>query len=145
MWDEQYLYRWLNFRFQLTGYYWLITILKAPYQLVCSVSSATIVIYWVFENESIKICGSQPLKNDMVYLSRPYIFNFFKGCLPQILLGPFLNFLSHLYAKIYRFLSPVSHFSYCFLLANFPSTVPICFYFSFLNYVSKKLLFLHNP
>ena len=24
-------------------------------------------------------------------LSRPYDFKFFKGCLPQILLGPFLN------------------------------------------------------
>ena len=27
-------------------------------------------------------------------LSRPYPFKFFKGCLPQILLGPFLNTLS---------------------------------------------------
>ena len=29
-------------------------------------------------------------------LSRPYYFKFFKGCLPQILLGPFLNILSQL-------------------------------------------------
>ena len=28
-------------------------------------------------------------------ISRPYPFKFFKGCLPQILLGPFLNTLSH--------------------------------------------------
>ena len=28
--------------------------------------------------------------------NRPYHFNFFKGCLPQILLGPFLNTLTHL-------------------------------------------------
>ena len=28
--------------------------------------------------------------------SRPYHFKFFKGCLPQILLGPFLNSLTHL-------------------------------------------------
>ena len=27
----------------------------------------------------------------MVSLSRPHPFKFFKGCLPQILLGPFLN------------------------------------------------------
>ena len=33
-------------------------------------------------------------------LSRPYPFKFFKGCLPQILLGPFLNTLSHLYGRI---------------------------------------------
>ena len=27
--------------------------------------------------------------------SRPYEFKFFNGCLPQILLGPFLNTLTH--------------------------------------------------
>ena len=32
----------------------------------------------------------------MVCLSRPYPFKFFKGCLPQVLLGPFLNALSHI-------------------------------------------------
>ena len=26
---------------------------------------------------------------------RLYLFKFFKGCLPQVLLGPFLNTLSH--------------------------------------------------
>ena len=31
----------------------------------------------------------------MVSLSRPYPFKFFKDCLPQILLAPFLNTLSH--------------------------------------------------
>ena len=31
----------------------------------------------------------------MVYLSRPYHFKFFKGCLPQILFGLFLNTLTH--------------------------------------------------
>ena len=30
---------------------------------------------------------------DIVCLSRPYPFKFFKGCLSQILLGPFLNIL----------------------------------------------------
>ena len=29
----------------------------------------------------------------MVYLNRPYPFKFFKDCLPQILIGPFLNTL----------------------------------------------------
>ena len=27
---------------------------------------------------------------------RPYPFKFFKGCLPRILIGPFLNTLSHM-------------------------------------------------
>ena len=34
------------------------------------------------------------------YLSRPYPFKFFKGCLPQILLGPLLNILAHLLVDI---------------------------------------------
>ena len=29
----------------------------------------------------------------MVYLNRPFHFKFFKGCLPQIFLGPFYNTL----------------------------------------------------
>ena len=32
----------------------------------------------------------------MVSLNRQYPFKFFKGCLPQILLGPFLYTLSHI-------------------------------------------------
>ena len=32
----------------------------------------------------------------MVCLGRQYPFKFFKGCLPQILLSPFLNTLSHM-------------------------------------------------
>ena len=43
-------------------------------------------------------------------LSRPYPFKFFKGCLPQILLGPLLNTLSQIklteltviYQKLYK-------------------------------------------
>ena len=35
-------------------------------------------------------------KNLELTLSRPYPSIFFKGCLPQILLGPLLNTLSHL-------------------------------------------------
>ena len=42
----------------------------------------------VFKNGPSKICGS--------CLSRTYHFKFFKGCLPQILLGTFLNTLSHI-------------------------------------------------
>ena len=35
-------------------------------------------------------------------LSRPYPFTFFKGSLPQILLGPFLNTFSHISQKILK-------------------------------------------
>ena len=48
----------------------------------------------VFKNGPSKICGRQPLKNLKEY-GRPYSFKFFKGSLPQILLGPFLNTLTH--------------------------------------------------
>ena len=34
--------------------------------------------------------------SNQVCLSKPYHFKFFKGCLPQILLGPFLNTLAHM-------------------------------------------------
>ena len=58
----------------------------------------------VFKNGPSKIFGRQPLqkRRDMVFLSRPYSFKFFKGCLPQILLGLFLNTLSQI---IVRFLT----------------------------------------
>ena len=48
-----------------------------------------------FKNGKSKICGRQPLKiwGDMVRWGRPEQFKFFKGCLSQILLGPFLNTL----------------------------------------------------
>ena len=39
----------------------------------------------VFKNGPSEICGRQPLKNLKCH------FKFFKGCLPQILLGPFLK------------------------------------------------------
>ena len=34
--------------------------------------------------------------SDMVCLSRPYHFKFFKSCISQILLGPFLNTLTQI-------------------------------------------------
>ena len=34
--------------------------------------------------------------NDMVCWDRPYLFQFFKSCLPQTSFGPFLNTLSHI-------------------------------------------------
>ena len=36
----------------------------------------------VFKNGPSKVCGRQPLKN---------LNEFFKGCVPQVLLGSFLN------------------------------------------------------
>ena len=36
----------------------------------------------------------------MVSLNRPYHFKFSKGCVPQILLDPFLNTLSHQYYSL---------------------------------------------
>ena len=36
------------------------------------------------------------VQSDMVCLARPYPFKFFKSCLPQILLGPFLNTFTHM-------------------------------------------------
>ena len=33
-------------------------------------------------------------------MTQQYYLKFFKGCLPQVLLGPFLNTLSHLVMKL---------------------------------------------
>ena len=59
----------------------------------------------VFKNGPSEICRRQLLKicSDMACLNRSYHFKFFKGCLSQISLGPFLNTLSHLI----RFLTQV--------------------------------------
>ena len=49
----------------------------------------------ISKNGPNKICGRQSLKNLEGYgLFKGQPFKFFKGCLPQILLGPFLNTLS---------------------------------------------------
>ena len=52
----------------------------------------------VFKNGPNEVCERQHLKhlNDMVCLSRPYHFKFFKDCLPQVLFALFLNTLSHI-------------------------------------------------
>ena len=49
-------------------------------------------IIWVkvFKIGPSKICGRQPFKNLKSH------FKFFKGCLPQIVPGPFLNTLTHM-------------------------------------------------
>ena len=39
----------------------------------------------------------------MVCLGRPYHFKFFKGSLPQILLRPFLNNLTHMMFQLIAF------------------------------------------
>ena len=43
-----------------------------------------------------EICSKLTIKTPERRQGRPYHFKFFKGCLPQISLGPFLNTLSHL-------------------------------------------------
>ena len=46
-----------------------------------------------FKNGPSKICGRQPLKHLKRY---GLLFKYFKTCLPQTSLGPFLNTLSHM-------------------------------------------------
>ena len=47
----------------------------------------------VFKNKQSKICGRQPLENLTGYglLKQIVSLQIFKGCLPQISLGPLLN------------------------------------------------------
>ena len=58
----------------------------------------------VFKNGPSKICGRPPLKNLMRYglpKADHTTFKFFKGCLPQILLGPFMNTSSQLWMTLF--------------------------------------------
>ena len=46
--------------------------------------------------DQVKFVEDSLKKSEVVCLGRPYYFKFFIGCLSQILLGPFLNTLSHI-------------------------------------------------
>ena len=53
----------------------------------------------LFKNGSSEICGGQPFKKFEVILSAntdQVTLNVFKGCLPKISPGPFVNTLSHI-------------------------------------------------
>ena len=52
----------------------------------------------VFKNGPSKICRRQPLNNLKGYglLKQTIYKSFFKGCLPQVSLDPFLNTLSYI-------------------------------------------------
>ena len=53
-------------------------------------------IMWSNENYENYMVLYRILYGDMLCLGRPYHIKFFKGCLPQILLDPFLNTLTHI-------------------------------------------------
>ena len=54
----------------------------------------------------------------MVCLGRPYHFKFFKGCLPQILLGPFLNYLTYSTGRNWKAFYGLNEFNQDFLYLN---------------------------
>ena len=72
----------------------------AKFVKTCFLKWHILLYIWdeIFKNKPTKICGRQPLKSLKGYdwQRRPCPFKFFKGRHPQILLGPFLNTLSHL-------------------------------------------------
>ena len=80
----------------------------------------------------------------MVCLSRPYSFKFFKDCLPQISLGPFLNTLCIIYTKMK---SPIGlTVNLNFHLAHL--TITSLIRFTFLHYPElplEKLSWKKNP
>ena len=54
------------------------------------------VHYSIIRNQYVSLFGMRYSRIDQVKLSKPSDIKYFNGCLPQILLGPFLNTLSHL-------------------------------------------------
>ena len=65
-------------------------------ETVCEANTNQILTKGYYLVRPSKICERQPLKNLKVCLNRSYPFKFFEGCLPQVLLGPFLNTLSNI-------------------------------------------------
>ena len=55
----------------------------------------------------------------MVCLDRPYHLKFIKGCLPQILVGPFLNTLTHTSVAVFLSNSAASILRYNQLESEF--------------------------
>ena len=88
----------------------------------------------------------------MVCLGRPYHFNFFKGCLPQILLGPFLHILTHLSLQnssenCQKFLVIIERFSVMALVTTNQKMLILLYLFMFeLSYYRKTnyLIFSHS-
>ena len=73
---------------------------------------------------------------NMVCLSRPYPFKLFKGCFPQILLGPLFHTLSHvILAKVWTVFS-VWRCWLCYVVFNI-----IKFYFRSLSNIFCHILF----
>ena len=60
-----------------------------------TLSNFTITLVFAFHPNGTKYSRMDQVK--FVYSSRSYPFKFFKGCLRQILLGPFLNTLPQIY------------------------------------------------
>ena len=90
--------------------YDLIRISQGPTCIHHSTNSKT-AIQWcsLNQNRALKLHANvkvhigqdiqEQIKQNLLktaFKSRPYHFNFFKDCLPQILFGPFLNTLTHI-------------------------------------------------
>ena len=74
----------------------------------------------VFKNGPSKICGKQPLKS---------LIRFFKGCVPQSLLGPFLNtftniMLTQLFTKFIAYKAPIRSSDH--LISVYTSSIERC-------------------
>ena len=87
---------------------------------------------WKWTKENLWKTAFKKFEGVSSALGRPYPFKFFKGCLPQILLGPFLNNLTQLCLNIWTNVTSViipEHKSMkkCSrFLKNVPGT-PFCF------------------
>ena len=71
---------------------------------------------WIKEN--LWKTNFNKIWSDLVCPSRRYHFSFFKGCLPQILLGPFLNTLPHLNSLWYLLWYFIYKFEYEWMFSS---------------------------
>ena len=80
--------------------------------------------------EQVKVVEDSLYKvwSDIVCLGRSYHFKIFKGSLTQILLGPFLNTLTHLIVTFHLKVSVLNNCLALTLRANLISTVMLTIY-----------------
>ena len=76
-----------------TYFHFLERLLKTIHNVYISIQEWTKSNLWKEAFKKLEVIGS-------ACLGRPYHFKLFKGCLPQILLGPFSNTLTHVIALL---------------------------------------------
>ena len=100
-WTLSYLAKLLSVHLQTKSFWVWVQLQSLNFQISRLLQTGMAGVPWHSGNYRVWIHSKMRTWHDknmqcMICLSRPCHFKFLKGCLSQILLGPFLNTLSHL-------------------------------------------------